>query len=211
MTLRTLLDRFDLLMDTPESVPQLRQTILQLAVQGRLTERDPDDTPADELLEEIRVEKKRLYESGEIRKPKSFKIRSPSDGELFEIPKSWEWVKFIDLYESVSTSGNELKTEEYQNTGIFPIIDQGKDKVAGYTDDGKKVISISKPIIMFGDHTREIKYVDFDFAVGSQGVKVFNVYPPTETRYLYWEMHALNVEDQGYRRHYKLLNPSCGV
>ena len=47
VTLSDLLDRFDLLLDTPNAIPQLRQFILQLAVQGRLTEQNPDDEPAE--------------------------------------------------------------------------------------------------------------------------------------------------------------------
>ena len=66
-----LRDHFDVLTATPDDVDALRQTILQLAVQGKLTEQDPDDEPAEELLKRIKAEKQRLYEAGEIRKPKS--------------------------------------------------------------------------------------------------------------------------------------------
>ena len=66
-----LRDHFDALCATPDDVDAVRQTILQLAVQGKLTEQDPSDEPAEKLLERIQAEKQRLYEAGEIRKPKT--------------------------------------------------------------------------------------------------------------------------------------------
>ncbi len=73
---QTIADAFDLLYDTPDNLPALRQTILQLAVQGKLVPRDPDDEPAGELLKRIEAEKQRLYEAGEIGKlPKVEKIK----------------------------------------------------------------------------------------------------------------------------------------
>ncbi|WP_263819473.1 restriction endonuclease subunit S [Salinibacter sp.] len=87
MTFRTLLDRFDLLLDTPESVPKLRQFILQLAVRGQLTERRPSDTPADELLESIRKEKEQLYDEGAIRKSQAKLPEIAEDAE--SLPNGW--------------------------------------------------------------------------------------------------------------------------
>ncbi len=85
---------FDTVTATPEGVNALRQTILQLAVQGRLTERDPDDTPADVLLEEIQQEKQRLYDAGEIRKPRQAEaVEEPP----FRVPDKWEWVRTDDV------------------------------------------------------------------------------------------------------------------
>jgi type I restriction enzyme S subunit len=90
VTLSDLLDRFDLLLDTPNAIPQLRQFILQLAVQGRLTEQDPDDEPAEALLERIQTEKKRLYDEKEIRKSQA-KLPEIADGP--PLPDRWIWIE----------------------------------------------------------------------------------------------------------------------
>ncbi|WP_263810298.1 MULTISPECIES: restriction endonuclease subunit S [Salinibacter] len=89
-------EHFDTVTATPEGVDALRQTILQLAVQGRLTKRDPADTPADVLLEQIQEEKQRLYDAGEIRKPKD---SSPVEDEPFKLPPGWQWSRVNDICE----------------------------------------------------------------------------------------------------------------
>lgn len=74
----------------------LRQRILQDAVQGKLTQRDPDDEPASALLQRIEAEKKRLYKAGEIRKPKKL---SPveKDEPSAQLPQGWEWARLGSL------------------------------------------------------------------------------------------------------------------
>ncbi len=104
---------FDTVTATPEGVDALRQTILQLAVQGRLTERDPDDTPADVLLEEIQQEKQRLYDAGEIRKPKTASLGSEKD-ELPSLPGGWRWACLADLITQGPRNGYSPKTVEYE-------------------------------------------------------------------------------------------------
>ena len=71
-------------------------------------------------------------------------------------------------------SGGNVKTpqREYLQTGAFPIVDQGKILVSGYTNDASRVCGEGRPAIVFGDHTRCIKYVDFEFCMGADGIKV---------------------------------------
>ncbi|MCY4388085.1 MAG: restriction endonuclease subunit S [Desulfurellaceae bacterium] len=72
----------------PDQIKALRQTILNLAVRGKLVEQDPEDEPAGELLRRVAAEKKRLVEAGEIRK---LRMLSLTDEAPFDIPPSWEW------------------------------------------------------------------------------------------------------------------------
>jgi|SRR5690625_1495263 len=89
---RRIREHFDILYDAPETVAGLRQAVLQLAVRGKLVPQDPSDEPASVLLERIEEEKQRLYESGEIRKPK--KVPPISEDEVpFAVPEGWEWVR----------------------------------------------------------------------------------------------------------------------
>lgn len=79
---------------------KLRKSILQQAIQGKLTERDPADEPASELLKRIRAEKERLINEGRIKKEKP--LPPISEEEMpFEIPENWTWVRFVDLTESI--------------------------------------------------------------------------------------------------------------
>jgi type I restriction enzyme, S subunit len=89
-------DNFNLLFTTPESIQELRSSILQLAVQGRLVPQNPDDEPALVLLEKIRDEKKRLIKEGKIKKQKPLP-EIKLDEVPFELPKGWEWVRLGDM------------------------------------------------------------------------------------------------------------------
>ena len=113
-------EHFDTVTATPEGVDALRQTILQLAVQGRLTERTPDDTPADVLLEQIQQEKQRLYDAGEIRKPKNGS--DIEDQELpFDLPPSWRWVRLTDAVQRAVDCLHKTAPFEEEDTGYYCV------------------------------------------------------------------------------------------
>lgn len=84
-----LLDQFDLLLDAPDSVPKLRELILDLAIRGTLVEQDPEDEPASTLIERAEQEIQRLYKKGGIRKPK--KLPRIADEGPYSLPKGWSW------------------------------------------------------------------------------------------------------------------------
>ena len=92
MTTDLLFKNFHLLAGTPDGVKQLRQLILQLAVQGRLVPQNPDDPPASRLLQQIKAEKQRLIKEGKIKKQKPLPEIKP-DEVPFELPKGWEWAR----------------------------------------------------------------------------------------------------------------------
>lgn len=112
-------DHFDTLFTTEASIDQLKQTILQLAVMGKLVPQDPNDEPASVLLERIAEEKTQLIKDKKIKKQKAL---SPiaEDEKPFELPNGWEWCRFEDVVEIHSgitkgrkLSGRELKTIPY--------------------------------------------------------------------------------------------------
>lgn len=89
---------FDLLLDRPQAIDALEQTLLQLAVRGLLVPQDPTDEPASVLLQKIRAEKDRLIAAGQIKKDKP--LSPVTDEEKpFELPVGWEWVRINDLAE----------------------------------------------------------------------------------------------------------------
>jgi type I restriction enzyme S subunit len=99
-------NNFDLLYSIPETIPKLRQAILQLAVQGKLVRQDPKDEPASVLLERIKAEKAKLGTKKKIRAPQD-QVITEVDDVPFEIPSHWLWLKIDDFYD---VSGGIQKT-----------------------------------------------------------------------------------------------------
>ena len=113
--------------------------------------------------------------------------------------------KFDEIFEDCTKLGTKIKTDEYHSNGKHPIIDQGQEMVAGFTDleDG---LFDAVPAIVFGDHTRIIKYVDYPFFLGADGVKVLrSKVPNANYRYLYYALKNAKIPNTGYNRHYKWL------
>ena len=97
---------FDLLLDRPEAIDALEQTLLQLAVRGLLVPQDPTDEPASVLLQKIRVEKDRLIATGQIKRDKPL-LPITDEEKPFELPVGWEWVR-LDAVFQVITDGDHL-------------------------------------------------------------------------------------------------------
>lgn len=93
---------------------KLRKSILQQAVQGKLTERDPADAPASELLKRIKKEKEALMKSGKIKKEKPLP-EITEDEKPFDIPDTWEWVRLSDI---CNISDGTHQTPTYVEHGI---------------------------------------------------------------------------------------------
>ena len=96
----------------------------------------------------------------------------PVEEQPYKVPKNWCWIHLPDSFDNVTDSKKKLATKEYLEDGEYPIIDQGQDFIGGYTDDADMIYDGELPIVIFGDHTRCIKYIDFQFAQGADGVKV---------------------------------------
>lgn len=97
---------------------------------------------------------------------------------------------------------------EYLNDGKYPVIDQSKAVVAGYSDKEELVYSGELPVLVFGDHTTEIKYIESPFILGADGTKVIRPNPIIKARYLFYAIRNLNLKPVGYRRHFAILKDS---
>ena len=125
---------------------QLKNSILQMAVQGKLVPQDPNDEPASVLLERIRAEKERLIKEKKIKREKNpsviFKgadntpyekigdeVRSLADEVPFDIPDSWEWVRFIDVCEYIQRG----KSPKYSPIKKYPVVAQKCNQWSGFS------------------------------------------------------------------------------
>ena len=112
---------------------------------------------------------------------------------------------FDEVFEDVTKLGVKIKTDEYHPIGKYQIIDQGQEAVAGYSDLEDGVFE-NVPAIVFGDHTRIVKYVDQPFFLGADGVKVLRSrFKDADYRYLYYALKSVKIPNTGYNRHFKWL------
>jgi len=114
-----IFDNFEELYSTPENVRELRKSILQLAVQGKLVPQDLNDEPASVLLEKIAVEKERLIANGKLKNPKPLPPIDP-DEVPYELPEGWEWTRAEALFLKMGAGSTPLGGKQvYQDSGIM--------------------------------------------------------------------------------------------
>jgi len=123
------------------------------------------------------------------------------------IPVSWLNIDYKSAIEKISTNKIKIKQNEYLNQGNFPIIDQGQNYIGGYTNDNEKIINCNFPIIVFGDHTKIVKLINFNFAPGADGVKVvkpLSFFNP-KIFFYFTKYLAKKIPDKGYSRHFQYI------
>ena len=118
--------------------------------------------------------------------------------------RDWEHSTVADLVETV-TPPKRLLTSAYQADGRFPIFDQSQKYICGWTNDDDAVITKPLPVIVFGDHTCVLKFVDRPFAQGADGIKILLAREYVSTSYLYHQLTYRAVAMREDKRHYSAL------
>ena len=121
------------------------------------------------------------------------------------VPQGWRKELVGNVIEK-SYRSKQVMTADYLEEGKIPVIDQSRDFIAGYTDDEETVVSLGKPVIVFGDHTRILKYIQFPFAKGADGTQLIiskceNMTQPL----LYLSLLEIDLSNYHYARHFKYL------
>ncbi len=141
---------------------QLKNSILQMAVQGKLVPQNPNDEPASVLLERIRAEKEQLIKQGKIKKEKNPSVifrgadnipyekigdeMISLEAEIpFEIPESWEWMRLIDACEYIQRG----KSPKYSPIKKYPVIAQKCNQWSGFSIDKAQFIE-PESIVTYG-------------------------------------------------------------
>lgn len=117
---------------------------------------------------------------------------------------TWQHKEFEKCLTKV-TYTNKIQQFDFKESGKYPIISQNAEFISGYWDNDKDVFKLSKPVVIFGDHTRCLKYIDFDFVLGADGVKILQTIDEILPKYLYYYLQYIPIDNLGYSRHYKLL------
>lgn len=113
-------------------------------------------------------------------------------------------IPFEEAFVSAPVGKLKIKESEYDSAGSICVVDQGQSLVSGMTnradlkrDDG--------PYIVFGDHTRIVKFIDFSFVVGADGVRLYKASEKYEPEFLYLFLKNSKLPEDGYGRHSKYL------
>ena len=118
----------------------------------------------------------------------------------------WPTARVGECLASVSMAGrSNVQSKDYRPAGRFPVVDQGQSEIAGWTDNDNAVVREPLPVVIFGDHTRTLKYVDYPFARGADGTQVLKPIDGIDTLYFYYACRALRLPARGYNRHFSLL------
>ena len=162
----------------------LHRRVLHLAIQGRLVPQLESEPEVEQIGE------------------------APEDVP-FAIPEKWKWILFSDAVKVISSRPFQIKAKEVLEQGLYPVISQSKEQIDGYSNDDEKLVPDSDlPIIVFGDHTRILKYVDFRFVVGADGTKLLHVkISSIDPKYFYIALQSMigQTRQRGYGRHFQFL------
>ena len=115
---------------------------------------------------------------------------------------------FSDIFEDQTRLAVKIPQSAYLHSGKYIIVDQGQKDIAGYSDNSEGLFT-DIPAIVFGDHTRIIKYVDEPFFIGADGVKVLkSTIKNADCKYLFYALKNVKIPNTGYNRHFKWLKDS---
>lgn len=120
--------------------------------------------------------------------------------------ESWATESVADCIVPVSVAGKtKIQSRDYKSSGRFPVIDQGQERIAGWTDDESAVIETPLPLVVFGDHTRAFKFLDVPFARGADGTQLLRPKPGIDPLFFFYACRAIDLPARGYNRHFTVL------
>lgn len=111
---------------------------------------------------------------------------------------------FSKIFTVIPDSKSKIKSSSYLETGKYAVVDQGKQLISGYTNSSSTVDSNMLPVIVFGDHTRAVKYINFPFTAGADGTQILKPSSSANPRFcFYLVLHAVGqIPSKGYARHF---------
>lgn len=116
----------------------------------------------------------------------------------------WEMVEVANQLEPI-TYNNKILKSDFLPKGKYPIIDQSENFIAGYWNNEQDLFKVDKPVVIFGDHTRIFKFVDFDFVIGADGTKILLPNEKWNSKFFFYLLKSLDINNLGYSRHFKEL------
>ncbi|EMK3450279.1 restriction endonuclease subunit S [Vibrio vulnificus] len=186
---------FKLVGKVPVAVPPLPE---QRKIAKILSTWDKAISTTEKLIESSKQQKKALMQQLLTGKKR---LVNPETGKAFE--GEWKFSQFNELYKVANNKATQVKSGEYLESGRTPIVDQGKSIVGGYTNN--EITYKDLPVIVFGDHTRIVKWVDFEFAQGADGTQVLKSHKSMDEKFAYYVLLNTDIPNLGYSRHMREL------
>ncbi|MFQ2788791.1 restriction endonuclease subunit S [Aeromonas caviae] len=115
----------------------------------------------------------------------------------------WRFLTFDEAFKVANKKSAQVKSSNYFATGSVPVVDQGKELIAGYCDNDERYTNV--PVIIFGDHTRCLKWVDFEFCPGADGTQVLDSKEFLDKKFGYYLLCHTDIPNLGYSRHMREL------
>lgn len=163
----------------------------------------------DDLIENNRRRIQLLEESARLLYQEWFvHLRFPGHEQvkiIDGVPEGWS-IKRVDSLLGKVAKKKKIKKEEYLEDGVVPCVDQSQEFIGGYIDDEEAAITENLPVVVFGDHTRIVKFIDFPFAPGADGTQLLVPNDEEIPRdFFYFMISSINVANAFYARHFKFL------
>lgn len=130
----------------------------------------------------------------------------PESEQPYQVPENWCWIHLLSSFDNCTDSKKKIPQKDYLPDGKIAVVDQGQNMVGGYTNNSEMAFTGNIPVIIFGDHTRCVKFVDFPFAQGADGVKVIKPKNFFDIKAFYYAFQNINIPNMGYRRHFPLFD-----
>ena len=114
----------------------------------------------------------------------------------------------ISVVKVIPSKNYQIQTKQVFSEGKFPVVSQSKNYIDGYSDEQEKLLpKEALPIVLFGDHTRVVKFIDFQFVVGADGTKLLHPQKGIDGKFLYHllQFNVLGMRNRGYSRHFQFL------
>lgn len=121
------------------------------------------------------------------------------------LPGSWVWLSFDQFWLDFTDSQKKLPQKDYLPEGRFAVVDQGEARIGGFSNDERLLSHAPVPAIVFGDHTRAVKFINVPFIQGADGVRVLSTPMGIDRAYAFNALRAVELPDKGYSRHFKFL------
>ncbi len=204
MNTQMFLENFGPIASAPGGVKRLRAMVLSLGTSGRLGTNIPEEESSEILLASIEVEYNQRLTEKEFRKPAS-KKKTISKESLQTLPGNWCWCELEQIFYPISVpNSKKLPSNKIEPRGAHPVVDQGFGFISGYSNKNEKLVQLPGPVVVFGDHTRSLKFVDFNFIPGGDGIKILRpiqLFP----KYFFLVLQSFDLSERGYARHFHVL------
>ena len=116
---------------------------------------------------------------------------------------AWRTFSFSDAFTVSNDKSKQVPKGEYEQAGDWPIVDQGQGRVAGFTSNRRPRTDL--PLIVFGDHTRAVKWIDTPFCPGADGTQILKPKPCFDPKFAYYLLQSISLPNLGYSRHMREL------